>query len=200
MQLLINDAYSNKNPKIIVQYCGEKDDPLKYLVKLYTLIFYLRRKFEIESADKMLYNKDLYPYLAVFLPQYTTYFPNLICPEELIDQMFKVKLTLNIIKGTFLYTSGVEQILYFINKYINEIKICILNEKKILIMSTVGVAQESDNLEKIYEEISKIIKYEIENNKEILFSFDRTFWESYVLLNNDLKNLEIINKSIKLFS
>ena len=190
----------DKNPTIITKHCSEKDNPFNYLVKLYSLIFYLRRKYEKNIADEMLSNKELYPYFADFLPRYTTLFPNIICPEELIDQMFKVKLTLNIIKGTFLYTSGVEQILYFINKYINEIKICILNEKKKLIMSTVGLAQESDNLEKIYEEISKIIKYEIENNKEILFSFDRTFWESYVLLNNDLKNLEIINKSIKLCS
>ena len=186
-------------PKIITRHCTEKDDPSIYLVKLYTLIFYLRRKYDRTKADRMLLNKDLYKYFADFLPKYTTFFPTLICPEELINQMFKVKLTLNIIKGAFLYTSGVEQILHLINKFINEIKNCILNEKKILIMSTVGLAQENDNLDKVYENIFEIIKYEKES-KTLLFSFNRTFWESYILLNNDLKNLQIINKSIKICS
>ena len=194
---LINLIY--EYPQIITRHCNEKNNPSEYLVKLYSLIFYLRRKYAPKKAECMLLNKDLYKYFADFLPRYTALFHNLICPPALIDQMFKGKLSLNIIKGAFLYASGVEQILHFINKYIKEIKDCILNEKKVLVISEVGLAQENDNLDKIYDNIFKIIRYEKEN-KAFLISFDRAFWESYIILNNDLKNLEIINKAIKICS
>ena len=111
--------------------------------------------------------------------------------------MFKVDLTLNIIKGALVYTSGVEQMLFFINKYINEIKNCVLKEKKILNISTVGAAQENDNLDKIYEYIFEIIKYEIKDKEFLFISFDKIFWESYILIFNDLKSLKIINKMIQ---
>ena len=114
--------------------------------------------------------------------------------------MFKVDLTLNIIKGALVYTSGVEQMLFFINKYINEIKNCVLKEKKILNISTVGAAQENDNLDKIYEYIFEIIKYEIKDNESLFISFDKTFWESYIFIFNDIKSLEIINKMIHICS
>ena len=114
--------------------------------------------------------------------------------------MFKVDLTLNIIKGALVYTSGVEQMLFFINKYINEIKNCVLKEKKILNISTVGAAQENDNLDKIYEYIFEIIKYEIKDKEFLFISFDKIFWESYILIFNDLKSLEIINKMIHICS
>ena len=205
---IINLIY--QKPRIIMKHLNEKDEHNIYYIKLYTLIFYLRRKYDKENAEKMILNKDLYKYFANFLPKYPNYFANLICPEELIDQMFKLNLNLDIIKGAFIYASGVEQILYFIIKYINEIKNCIkyineiknciLNEKHILIMSRIGIAQENDDLDKIYEYIFKIIKYENQNNKEILFSFDKTFWESYIILFNDIKKLEIIKRAIKICS
>ena len=114
--------------------------------------------------------------------------------------MFKVDLTLNIIKGALVYTSGVEQMLFFINKYINEIKNCVLKEKKILNISTVGAAQENDNLDKIYEYIFEIFKYEIKDKEFLFISFDKIFWESYILIFNDLKSLKIINKMIHICS
>ena len=114
--------------------------------------------------------------------------------------MFKVDLTLNIIKGALVYTSGVEQMLFFINKYINEIKNCVLKEKKILNISTVGIAQENDNLDKIYEYIFEIFKYEIKDKEFLFISFDKIFWESYILIFNDLKSLKIINKMIHICS
>ena len=192
---IINLIY--QKPRIIMRHLNEKDEHNIYYIKLYTLIFYLRRKYDKENAEKMILNKDLYKYFADFLPKYPNYFANLICPEELIDQMFKLNLNLDIIKGAFIYASGVEQILYFIIKYIKEIKNCLLNEKNILIMSRIGIAQENDDLDKIFEYIFKIIKYENQNNKEILFSFDKTFWESYIILFNDIKKLEIIKRAIK---
>ena len=139
------------------------------------------------------------PYFVDFLPKYPAYFPNLICPDELIDKMFEGELTLEKIKGIFSYAGKVEKILILINKN----KICIKNlcvkDRKILIMSSLGKAVESDNIANITEEIAKIIKFEIEE-KILYISFDQKFWESYIIFNNDLENLELINKSIELCS
>ena len=187
----------DKNPKIIIRHFREKEDISKYLVKLYTIIFYLRRKYDKAKAEQMLFNKDLYQYFADFLPKYPTFFLNLKCPEELIEKMFKEKLTLDNIEGILSYLYGVEHILHYINKYINEYITSVFQGKNILIMSKFGIAQKNDNLDKIYEEISRILKYEMERKIRFI-SFDKPFWESYILLNEDLKNLELINKSIQL--
>ena len=67
-------------------------------------------------------------------------------------------------------------------------------------ISTVGIAQENDNLDKIYEYIFEIIKYEIKDKEFLFISFDKIFWESYILIFNDLKSLKKINKMIHICS
>jgi hypothetical protein len=178
---------------------GIKEESFKLMLSFYTLLFYLRFNYDKEKALSMLQNKDLLPYFVDFLPKYPGYFPNLICSDELIDKMFEGKLTLVQIKGIFSYVGNVEIILIFINKNKKMIKTSCLENKKAFIMSSLGHAAESDNIDNISEEIAKIIPYEIDE-KVCFISFDIKFWESYIILNNDLKNLEIIKASIELCS
>ena len=178
---------------------GIKEESFKLMLSFYTLLFYLRFNYDKEKALSMLQNKDLLPYFVDFLPKYPGYFPNLICSDELIDKMFEGKLTLVQIKGIFSYVGNVERILIFINKNKKMIKTSCLENKKVFIMSSLGHAAESDNIDNISAEIARIIPYEIDE-KVCFISFDIKFWESYIILNNDLKNLEIIKASIELCS
>ena len=142
----------------------------------------------------MILDKDLYIYFADFLPRYANKFVNLTCPEELIEKMFEGKLSWDIIKGILGFAGNVEKILFFINKNAGCVKSCVIQEKKVYIMSELGNGQETDNLNKIYEEICKFIDYEL-NEKILLVSFDFEFWNLYISLFDDLNSLDLINKA-----
>ena len=178
------------------KFLKDENNKFKYYVKFYTLLFYLRRHFEKEKAEAMILDKSLFKYFSDFLPKYSTFFPNLICPEELIDKMFEGKLSYDIIKGILGYAGSVEKILLFLNKYFLCIKSFFLQEKRSYIMSDLGNAQETDNLSIIYEEICKFIDFEKMEKNIVIVSFDENFWQLYISFNEELKNLDIINKSI----
>ena len=189
----------DKKPVIIIQHCI-KQDPNKIYIKFYTLLFYFRRIFEKDKAEKMIQNTDLYQYFADFLPKYPSFFKNLICGEELIKQMFEKyseNLNMDLIKGILSYAGSIENVLNIINKNITNIKNCAYNVKKKIIVSKIVKPNESDNLKNIKDEIDKIIKFEAVD-KVSFISFDEDLWKSYIDLNNDLKNLELIYNSIKL--
>ena len=198
-----------KNPKILTQHCGGDEDTFRFYIKFYTLLFYIWSNFEKEKANQLISDKNLYIYFANFLPRYPEYFQSLICSEELIDEMFVVtqeklegkkeeekKIIIDLIKGIFNYAGSVGKILFFMNKNAAFIRKCSIQLNKKLIMSTLGNAQEGDDLKYIYEEICKLIDFEKKEHRVIFVSFDDQFWESYITLNNDLFNLELINKSI----
>jgi len=42
----------------------------------------------------MILDKNAYIYLAEFLPKYSSFFRNLICPEDLIEKMLEGKIKL----------------------------------------------------------------------------------------------------------
>ena len=189
-----------KKPNIIIQYCKNDTDKYKIYSKFYLLLFYLRRNFEKEKAEEMILNKDLYQYFAVLLPKYPSYFKNLICSNELIEQMFEKnskELNLDIIKGILSYAGSMEKILEIINKNDMKIKKCAFEQKKKIIISRIGKPSELDDLNKIYDEICKIIKFEIQEKLNFI-SFNEELWRAYIDLNNDLKNLDLINKSIRI--
>ena len=178
------------------KFLKDENNKFKFYVKFYTLLFYLRRHFEKEKAEAMILDKSLFKYFSDFLPKYSSFFPNLICPEELIDKMFEGKLSYDIIKGILGYAGSVEKILLFLNKYFLCIKSFFLQEKRSYIMSDLGNAQETDNLSIIYEEICKFIDFEKMEKNIVIVSFDENFWQLYISFNEELKNLDIINKSI----
>ena len=176
------------------EYLKTAKNKSKLYLNVYTIIFYLRSHFDKENAAKMILDKDLYIYFADFLPRYANKFVNLTCPEELIEKMFEGKLSWDIIKGILGFAGNVEKILFFINKNAGCVKSCVIQEKKVYIMSELGNGQETDNLNKIYEEICKFIDYEL-NEKILIVSFDVEFWNLYISLFNDLNSLDLINKA-----
>ena len=188
-----------KNPKIIIQYCSEKEKKESYYLIFYTLLFFTRFVYEREKATEMLEKKNLWEYLIQILPDNFKFFPNLKISDELINQMFEQKLSVKIINDILSYCGSIEKILVLINAKIDAISKCCLEEKTVILMSTFENPKKTDNLENIIKEIEKIIMYEMNNEKKFL-SFDEQFWKIYVQFNDDLKKLFMINKAIILCS
>ena len=188
-----------KNPKIIIQYCSEKDNKENYYLIFYTLLFFTRFMYEREKATEMLEKKNLWEYFIQILPDKFRFFPNLNISDELINQMFEQKLSVKIITGILSYCGSIEKILVLINAKIDAISKCCLEEKTVILMSTLENPKKTDNLENIIKEIGKIIMYEINNGKKFL-SFDEQFWKIYIQFNDDVKKLFMINKAIILCS
>ena len=103
-------------------------------------------------------------------------------------------MTVYIITGILSFCGSVEKVLIKINDKIDIIANCCLEEKKQILMSTLENPQKTDNLERIIEEIEKIIKFESQN-KKIFISFDEEFWKNYSHFNDDDKKLNMINNA-----
>ena len=188
-----------KNPKIIIQYCSEKDNKENYYLIFYTLLFFTRFVYEREKANEMLGKKNLWEYFIKILPDKFRFFPKLSISDELINQMFEQKLNVSIITGILSYCGSIEKILVLINAKIDAISKCCLEEKTVILMSTLGNPKQTDNLENIIGEIEKIIMFEMNNGKKFI-SFDEEFWKIYIKFNDDVKKLFMINKAIILCS
>ena len=187
-----------RKPEIISQHCVEKDKKLYYKL-FYTLLFYVRFIYEREKANDMVERKNLWEYLIQILPEKSKFFPKLKISEELIQKMFEQELTIEKIIGILSFCGSIEKVLILINDKIEQISDCCIKYKNKILMSSLENPQKTDNLEKIIEEIEKIIKYELNNNKAFI-SFDKEFWEHYIHFNDDVKRLFLINKAMILCS
>ena len=163
-----------KNPKIIIQYCSDKENKTQYYIIFNTLLLFVRFVYEREKAIEMANNQKLWDYLIQILPDKHKYFPSFKISDELINKMFQQKLKVNIITGILSYCGSIEKILVLINDKIEPISKCCIEEKTLLLMSSLENPKNTDNLEKIIEEIEKIIIYEMNNEKKFI-SFDEEF-------------------------
>ena len=134
-------------PQIIIQHCGPKDDKIKYYIKFYTLLLFIRCNYDMEKAKEMVDNKDLWQYFVRFLPQESKFFPKLTLSEELIQKMFEQELTVEKIIGTLSFCGSIEKVLIMINKEIEIISNCCLKEKKLILMSNLENPKKTDNIE-----------------------------------------------------
>ena len=176
------------NPNIIIQYCSETEDKNQYYILIYMILFFVRFHYDREKTNEMLNNKNIWQYLIKILPNKYNFFPKLILPEELIHKMFEQDLTCKIINGILSFCDSIEKVLVLINDKINLISSCCSNEKSTIVMSSLEKCQKNDNIEKVIEEVEKIIKYE-KDNSIFFISFDVDFWNYYIHLIDDIKKL-----------
>jgi len=188
-----------KNPQIIIKYCSQNEDQTQYYLIFYTLLFFVRFYYEREKANEMIQNKNIWQYMIKILPDKCKYFPKLQLSDEFIHHMFEQNLTVKIITGILSFCGSVEKILILINEKIDLIANCCSKEKIGIRMSSLENPQKTDDLEKIIEEINKIINYEMNNNK-VFISFDEEFWNNYIHFNDNVQKLFMINKAIILCS
>jgi hypothetical protein len=111
--------------------------------------------YEREKATEMLEKKNLWEYFIQILPDKFRFFPNINISDELINQMFEQKLSVKIITGILSYCGSIEKILVLINAKIDAISKCCLEEKTVILMSTLENPKKTDNLENIIKEIEK---------------------------------------------
>ena len=186
-----------KNPRIITKHCLKTDNPEKFNKIIYSLLLYFKLNYDKEKIHEFLLNQELRKYFIEILPNNYVIFQNIEIPEELVNEMIKQNdLTFNIIKGTFFYLKTFEKILLCINENIDKIyNICTKEKKEIKINELTGPKPE-DNVEKICEEIEKIIKYE--SSKIKFVKFDGELFNNYIhyYFKKDLKNLLLLKKAI----
>ena len=189
-----------KNPNIIIKHCSEKDDKNKYYRYFYSLLLFFRLNYEKEKVQALIDNKDLWKHFVVILPKNYKYLSNLNISDDLIDEMLKQKeVSFEIIKGTLMYGGTIERILSIINNNCDLISKCCLNEKQKINMSEIANPKQTDDLNKIINEIEKILNYQLKT-KKIFILFEEAFWHNYIHYNdnNNLKNLVLIKKAILL--
>ena len=188
-----------KNPKKhLLKYCENKDNPEKYLKYFYTILLYFRMKYQKDKVQALLTNKNYNKYLVEILPTNYKYFLKLDIPDELISEILQQKnLSYTIIIGTLSYEHSIEKVLYIINNNCEIIANCCINEKRIIIMSEISNPKLTDDLNKILNEIEKVVNYQL-INKKIFISFDEQFWKIYIQYNDkkNIKNLVLIDKAI----
>ena len=188
-----------KKPEIIIKYCSEKEDKNIYYILFYTILFFVRFNYDRENAMKMIEDKGLWKYIIKIFPDKYKFFPKLNVSDELMDLMFEQDLTINIITGILSFCGSIEKVLIKINDKIDIIANCCLKENKQILMSSLENPQKTDNIERIIEEIEKILKFE-SKSKKIFISFDQEFWKNYIHFNDDVKKLYMINNAIILCS
>ena len=188
-----------KNKKTIIRHCSENDNPEKYYKVFYTLLLYFRANYEKDKIEELLSNKELWPYFKEILPNNYKTFDSLKIPQELINEMIKQKdLSFPIIEGILFYLKFLENILIFINENNDLIlAVCTKEKKQIKINDLTGPKQE-DNIEKISKEIEKLVNYELQKGKFVLFEED--FFNNYThyFYMKDLQKLLLLKKIILL--
>jgi len=190
-----------KDPSLITRHCSEKDNKEKYLKSFYTILLFFRYNYEKEKLQNLLNNKDLNKYFIEILPINYQFFINLDVPDELIFEILNQKnISFKIIFGILSYIHSIEKLLLIINNNNDIIANCCLNVNAKINMSELANPKETDDLNKIINEIGKLLNYQL-NNKKIFFLFDEEFWKNYIQYNDkkNLKNLVLINKVLLLY-
>jgi len=189
-----------KKPSVILKHCSEKDNKEKYLKAFYTILLFFRMNYDQEKVQELLNKKDLNKYFVEILPINYQYFTNIEVPEEIIIQVLKQEnLSYKTIFGILFYIHSIEKILSVINDNSDIIADCYINENQKIIMSELANPKQTDDLNKIIDEIEKILNYQLKA-KKIFISFDEEFWKIYIQYNDkkNLKNLVLINKALLL--
>jgi hypothetical protein len=156
--------------------------------------------YEIDKVNELLNNKNLSKYLVEILSNNYEPFSNLNVPDELIFEMIKQKnLSYKLIINSLSYMHSIEKILSIINKNCEIIANCCIKDKQNIIMSELANPEQTDDLNKIINEIKNILDFQSINKKEFI-SFDQQFWNYYIQFNDNknLKNLISINKALLL--
>ena len=189
------------NPDIINKHISEKDKLKdKYFKNFYTLLLYFRVNYEKEKIQGLLRNQKAKKYLIEILPKYHKFFQNLDISDEFINEMISQEgLKFEIIKGSLSYGNSIEKVLYFINKNIDLIANCCIKEEQKINMIEMANPEQKDDLNKIIDEIEKILNYQKQIQK-VFVLFDENFWTNYIHFNdnNNLNNLILIKKAILL--
>ena len=180
---------------LITRHCSEKEDKFEYYIIFYTLLLFVRYKYEKDKAIEMINDKNLWEYFIKILPDKYKFFNEIIIPNELLDKMFEQDLNSRIIIGILSLCCSVEKILIVINSKLEIISNCYLKEKELIIMSNLAYPKKEDNLDNIIAEIEKIIKFESDNDK-IFIAFDESFWQYYLHFIDDYKKLYKLKKII----
>ena len=188
-----------KNPKLITKYCTKEDDPKKYYKIYYTLLLYFRSNYEKDRVHELLLQNNLWIYFKEILPSKYHIFSNMQIPSELIDQMInQTPLSFKIIEGTIFYVKFLENLLIYINKNLDSIyKLCI-KEKKVIKINGLIDQRKEDDLLKIVIEIEKLVNYELNKGKFVLF--EKEIFNKYTgyYFKKDLKKLLLIKKAFLL--
>ena len=150
-----------KKPERITKYCGERDNPEKYLKSFYTILLYFRMNYEIDKVNDLLNNKNLSKYLVEILSNNYEDFSNLNVPDELIFEMMKQKnLSYNLIINSLSYMHSIEKVLSIINNNCEIIANCCIENKQKIIMSELANPEQTDDLNKIINEIKNILDFQ----------------------------------------
>ena len=185
------------NPNILTRHCLKTDDPEKFNKIIYSILLYYKVNYEKEKVQEFLLKKELWKYFIDILPNNYEIFNNVEIPEELINQMIQQKdLTFKIINGTLFYLKTFEKILSLINENIDKIYEICLKEKKEININDLTDPRAEDNLEKILEEIQKIINYETNKSKFVIFDEEIFKNNLHFYFKKDLKKLLLIKKII----
>ncbi len=190
-----------KKPDIIIRHCKATENTDRYFKSFYTLLLYFRANYEQEKIPLLLAKRDLWKYFIDILPTNHKYFPNLEIPNELIIEMIKKEPnTFVAIKGALSFLNSTEKILSTINDNCEIIYDCCTKENQLIEMSEMVNPKNTDDLNKVIDEIKKIIQYQMEKKKQFI-SFGVAFWKTYIQYNDkkNLKNLILINKAIMFY-
>ena len=173
----------------------------KFLNPFFTLLLYFRDNYQKDKVQPFLARKELWKNFVEILPKNYKYFPNIVIPDELINEMLKKKsITFLQIKGILSFAKSIDKILFIINNNLDLIAECCKKEGQKINISEMVNPNQNDDLNKVIEEIKKIIQYQIDK-KEKFILFDEEFWKNYLHFNEktNLTNLLLINKAILLY-
>ena len=194
-----------RKPDIIIRHCNEKEKaegkPERYFKCFYTLLLYYRANYEQDKIKILLEKRDLWKYFVDILPINHQYFPNLQIPNELIIEMVKKEPnTFKAIKGALSFLDSTEKILSTINDNCKIIYDCCIKEKQIIEMSEMANPKKDDDLNKVIDEIKKVIQFQLEKGKQFI-SFGNDFWKTYIQFNDkkNIHNLILINHAIIIY-
>ena len=200
----ILNLFESKRLETEVKKIKEDKDKDKFREDFFNLLLYFKYNFDRDNLEKFIQNKSIWKYLIKVLQKNALYFPNLVLPKELFEEMINITpLSFEEMESIFFYITSFEQVLRFINTNIDKIYNCCLGKnKKIknhLKLSEFNIVpRQTDNYSNIYNELRNIINYEKSN--KLFLIIDENLWDNFVISNEgkNINNLIIINKCISI--